>query len=52
MFPVAPATDLSASTKGNPAAKVIDSVRAKRAIAAFSIMEPITGIFNRVLSTF
>ena len=35
MLPVAPATESSASTSGTPAANVVDSVRAYRAIADF-----------------
>ena len=49
-LPVAPATDCIASTKGTPAANIVANVRANRAIADFSKIAPITGIFRENLS--
>ena len=43
MLPVAPATDVSASTSGTPAANMVDSVRAYRAMAAFVMIGPMIG---------
>ena len=50
MLPVAPATDSSASTSGTPAANMVDSVRAKRAIAALFRIGPMIGIFSMARS--
>ena len=49
-LPVAPATEVIASTSGVPAANMVSRVRAKRAIADFSRISPMTGIFNEMRS--
>ncbi|MNI85105.1 hypothetical protein D3C73_1420700 [compost metagenome] len=49
-LPVAPATESSASTRGTPAAKVVDSVRAKRATADLYSKVPINGSFSSQVS--
>ena len=46
MLPVAPATDSRASTSGTPAANMVDSVRAKRAMAALFRIGPMIGNFS------
>jgi hypothetical protein len=46
MLPVAPATDCMASTSGTPAANMVESVRAKRAIADLLRMGPMIGNFS------
>ena len=51
ILPVAPATESKASINGTPAAKVVDSVRAKRANTDCSTMSPTMGILNMNLST-
>ena len=50
MLPVAPATDCIASTSGTPAANMVDSVREKRAIAALTMIGPMTGNFSSMRS--
>ena len=49
-FPVAPATDSIASTKGTPAANIVDNVRANLAMADFSNIFPITGTLSAKIS--
>jgi len=51
MLPVAPATDSRASTMGTPAANIVASVRANRAIAAFSRMGPMMGSLSAMRSS-
>ena len=50
MLPVAPATDFMASTSGTPAPNMVASVRAKRAMAAFFRIGPMTGICSDIRS--
>ncbi len=50
MLPVAPATDCMASTSGTPAANIVDSVRAKRAIADLTKMGPMIGNLSMIRS--
>ena len=51
MLPVAPEMMSSASTSGTPALKVSARVRAKRAIADWCRIWPITGSFSIMRST-
>src|SRR5690554_143902 len=50
-LPVAPATESRASTRGTPAAKVVESTRPNLATADLSRISPTTGSFSTYLST-
>ena len=50
ILPQAPATDCNASTRGTPAADMVDKVLENRAIADFLKIIPTTGIFSSMAS--
>src|SRR5690554_797961 len=50
-LPVAPATESNASTKGTPAANVVERTRPNLATADLSRISPITGSLSTYLST-
>src|SRR5690554_6272642 len=50
-LPVAPATESRASTRGTPAAKVVERTRPNLATADLSRISPTTGSFSTYLST-
>jgi hypothetical protein len=50
LLPQAPATDCNASTRGTPAADMVDKVLANRAMADFLKIIPTTGILSSIES--